>query len=123
MVHSCVVYGCSNTPSNKLTLHSFPKDASLLKQWETFVNNTRVWGKSTPSSKICSHHFKPEDFENYVRVSLGGATMLRLRHGAIPSIYPEGTLITYAKKVKKNKTHVPVKRNGRKRAAKRASFV
>ena len=116
MVHRCVVYGCSNQATQFIALHGFPKDPSLLRLWEKFVNRTRVWTKSSSSSKICSAHFQQDDFENYIKVSLGGAKSLKLKAGAIPTIYPEGTCFSQAKKHEKERTAF------RKRETTRVSF-
>ena len=104
MVNVCVVFGCSNTSTNLISLHQFPKEHNALKLWERFVNRTRVWDKSSASSRICSKHFKPDDFENYIQVTLGGAKKLRLKDGAIPSIYPEGTCFSKAKTNEKERS-------------------
>ena len=56
MVNTCVVFGCSNTPTNLISLHQFPKEQTALKPWERFVSQTRVWeGHPTTNSLKCSY--------------------------------------------------------------------
>ena len=48
-------------------------------------------GEQHVLSRICSLHFKQEHFQNYIQVSLGVAKCLKLKHDAIPFVYPDGT--------------------------------
>ena len=64
MVNRCVAAGCSNTQKPGITLHKFPKDPVLRKQWERQVQRTRAHWKATESSLLCSEHFTPECFED-----------------------------------------------------------
>ena len=34
MVNRCVAAGCSNTPSDRVSLFKFPRDGALRRQWE-----------------------------------------------------------------------------------------
>ena len=54
MVYTYVVLGYSNTLTNLTTLFQLPKEQTALKLWERFVSRTRVWHKSSSSSRICS---------------------------------------------------------------------
>lgn len=57
----------------------FPKSNELLKKW---LHAIGVEKKITASSRICSRHFKEDDF----RYSLVGGKRF-LKHEAIPSLY------------------------------------
>ena len=60
----CVAAGCGNTSKDGTSMHNFPKDEKYRKIWTTKVKLTRAkWSGPTPSSKLCSDHFKPECFE------------------------------------------------------------
>ncbi|KAM4549427.1 THAP domain-containing protein 6-like isoform 2-T2 [Odontesthes bonariensis] len=78
----CAAYGCNNrrsidTKSRGITFHKFPSDAGLRRQWEVAIR--REGFVATQSSKLCSEHFKPEDFDRT------GQTV-RLRDGASPFV-------------------------------------
>ena len=56
----CSVPGCySKTKTGEISLHLFPKDKHLRKQWQTRL---RFGKKVTDSMPVCSLHFKKEDF-------------------------------------------------------------
>ncbi|KAM7416936.1 hypothetical protein PAMA_018829 [Pampus argenteus] len=59
-------------------LQKFPKDKELRKKWETAVR--REGFSASPSSVLCSEHFRPEDFDRT------GQTV-RIRAGAVPSVF------------------------------------
>ncbi|KAK0152322.1 DNA transposase THAP9 [Merluccius polli] len=56
----------------------FPSDTGLRRQWEVAVR--REGFVVTESSKLCSEHFKPDDFDRTGQV-------VRLRDGATPSVF------------------------------------
>ncbi|XP_037535154.1 THAP domain-containing protein 6 isoform X2 [Nematolebias whitei] len=83
MPHSCAAWNCTNrftvqTRSNGITFHRFPKDKERRKQWETAVRRKGV--SASPSSMLCSDHFRPENFDRT------GQTV-RLRAGVVPSVF------------------------------------
>ena len=63
MVNRCLADGCSNEPSDKVSLYKFPKDPSLRAQWEKQVQRTRAKWKASKNSFLCSEHFTPDSFE------------------------------------------------------------
>ncbi|KAL1268645.1 hypothetical protein QQF64_034008 [Cirrhinus molitorella] len=76
-------YGCYNwcsidTRSRGITIHKFPSDTGLRRQWEVALR----WEGfvATESSKLCSEHFKPDDFDMTGQI-------VRLRDGATPSVF------------------------------------
>ncbi|CAG9827869.1 unnamed protein product [Diabrotica balteata] len=60
-----------------LKLHPFPKDPTLRERWYTFCKRRGRWNPS--KSRICSHHFKNEDF-------VKGTCKGKLKRTAIPTI-------------------------------------
>ncbi|ROL55327.1 THAP domain-containing protein 6 [Anabarilius grahami] len=79
----CAAYGCNNrrsidTRSHGITFHKFPSDTGLRRQWEVAIR--REGFVVTESSKLCSEHFKPDDFDRTGQI-------VRLRDGATPSVF------------------------------------
>lgn len=59
----CVAARCGNTNADGVSLHTFPRNPSLRKQWSDFVRVKRAdWNGPSEYSAICSTHFKPECF-------------------------------------------------------------
>ena len=54
MVNRCVAAGCSNTPSEGISLYKFPTDPRLREKWVKQVRRTVLTGmsRSTPSSVV-----------------------------------------------------------------------
>lgn len=90
----CQVAGCENkvegSGSPHLSFHRFPKDHDTCKQWVEFCNRPELWKKYDEngpeylykSSRICSDHFQPNDFNNPNLFSQG------LKKGSVPTLYP-----------------------------------
>lgn len=90
----CQVAGCQNKVEGpnlqNLSFHRFPKDSSTCKQWVDFCNRPELWKKYDEngpeylykSSRICSDHFQPSDFNNPNLFSQG------LKKGSVPTLYP-----------------------------------
>ena len=89
MVNRCVAAGCSNTPSDRVSLFKFPKDRVLRAQWEKQVQRTRAQWKATEHSCLCSEHFTEDSFEvdSALASSFGMKKRRRLKPGAVPSIF------------------------------------
>jgi len=71
MPFRCVVYGCSNVPNSEknISLHSIPFESDSRpeakkrrRQWIQFVSAKRAKWAPSKTSKVCSIHFKPDDF-------------------------------------------------------------
>ena len=90
MVNRCVAAGCSNTPSDKVSLHKFPKDVSWKREWEKQVQRTRAQWKATEHSYLCSEHFTEDCFEvdSAIAAQFGIKKRKALKPGAVPSIFP-----------------------------------
>lgn len=61
MVH-CVVFGCSAVQKKNpgRSFHQFPNDKKLKRMWIIRINR-KDW-LPRPGSRVCSYHFKTEDF-------------------------------------------------------------
>lgn len=89
MVNRCVATGCSNTPSDHVSMFKFPKDRVLRAQWEKQVQRTRAQWKATENSFLCSDHFTEDSFEvdSALASSFGIKKRRQLKPGAVPSIF------------------------------------
>ena len=89
MVNRCVAAGCSNTPSDRVSLFRFPKDKVLRNKWEKQVQRTRAKWKVTEHSYLCSEHFTEDSFEvdSEIASKFGLKKRRRLKSGAIPTIF------------------------------------
>ncbi len=81
MPHRCVVFGCSNVTSRNegISLHIIPfanddraEAKKRRKKWIDFVRRRRLNFEPSATSKICSRHFKAEDFVRRFGVHLTG---------------------------------------------------
>ena len=89
MVNRCVAAGCSNTPSDRVSLFKFPSDAVLRRKWEKQVQRTRAQWKATEHSFLCSDHFTEDCFEadSALASQFGIKKRKRLKPGAVPTIF------------------------------------
>ncbi|XP_028300148.1 THAP domain-containing protein 6-like [Gouania willdenowi] len=83
MPSSCAALNCNSrftvqTRSHGITFHRFPRDGELRKQWETAIRQEGFC--ASPSSIICSEHFRQEDFDRT-------GQKVRIRPGAVPSVF------------------------------------
>ena len=94
MVKRCVVQFCSNTNKTGHSLHSFPKDQALRRQWVRFVQTKRSNFKA-PSEKsqavICGEHFAPDCFLGTLMAEMGFKSKKDLKPGSVPTIHPVPT--------------------------------
>ena len=80
MVLRCVVPECKNSSQTPgISFHCFPSDERRKKAW--FLR-LRHHGRVTPSTRVCSAHFLPEDYK-YISNS-----KKYLKDGAEPSVFP-----------------------------------
>ena len=88
-MYKCVAAGCSNTSSSSITLHEFPEDPLLRREWEKQVLCTRAHWKATKYSHLCSEHFTPDCFEAESSLDAGFGIKRRkkLKLGAIPTVF------------------------------------
>lgn len=75
MSFKCSVIGCPSKPEGLTTFHRFPiENQELLATW---METIKVKGKPSEASRICSLHFKIEDFHK-------DAEHWELSEGAVP---------------------------------------
>ena len=87
MVKRCVVQFCSNTNQTGHTMHKFPKDANLKRQWVKFVQVKRAdFVRPTEHSVICNVHFTPDCYEKSFMVEMGLKKQKQLIPGAVPTV-------------------------------------
>ncbi|KAK0155186.1 hypothetical protein N1851_002510 [Merluccius polli] len=89
MVCTCIVPGCSarTRKIHGVSFHGLPKELDLCKKWLRAINSPK-FGEDTAiealkNLKVCSLHFKPEDFEPNPL----GAKRPALLKTAIPAIF------------------------------------
>nr|XP_022319003.1 uncharacterized protein LOC111121842 isoform X2 [Crassostrea virginica] len=57
----CVAANCGNTNTDGVSMHTFPKDAALRKEWTDFVKlKSGAWVGPTEYSALCSAHFSAD---------------------------------------------------------------
>ena len=84
MVNKCVVFGCDNEASDKVSVFKCPNNLKPL--WSRFVKRTRAkWASQL--ILICSEHFSKDSFENWMAHKNGYQVKLKLKKGAVPTIY------------------------------------
>ena len=102
MVRRCVVGGCSNSFSDKVVLHSWPKNPAVARRWDTFVKLTRKdWTTGNKHSCLCSVHFNLDLYKNYHQWQNGFSRNLYLNDDAIPS-KRQGDIAPFQRRGKKH---------------------
>ena len=88
MVKRCVVGGCGNSNLDGVSVHQYPKDATVRQKWDVFVRSTRKnWNRGNQGSIVCGAHFKaPDDFVGWHMYQAGYKKKLDLVAGAVPSV-------------------------------------
>lgn len=78
----CAVPVCRRTQS----LHNLPSDPNIRNAWLNFVFK-EVPDHVNKTLSICSLHFTEDSFINKTQFNAGFAERLRLKNGAVPSIF------------------------------------
>lgn len=61
IVKRCVVQFCSNSNKTGHTMHKFPKEANLKRQWVKFVQVKRAdFDQRSKHSVVCGSHLSPD---------------------------------------------------------------
>ena len=97
MPNRCVAAGCLNVPDSfkSIGLHKFPEDNDSEKKrrrlWITFVWTKRAKWSPTDTSRLCSWHFKADDFESPFITIPGTVFVSRviLKKHAVPTIHSQ----------------------------------
>lgn len=93
MVHRCVAANCSNTNEHGRSLHGWPKEPTIARQWTQFVLMKRgEWVGPTAHSKLCSDHFLATDYDQtHMQMKQMGFNMKgivgKLEKHAVPSVH------------------------------------
>ena len=83
---------CNKTNADGVSLHQFPADESVRRQWIAFVRTKREPNSWTPGSgHICSDHFSADDYEVFGAKVAGFSSKLVLKKSAVPSIQASPT--------------------------------
>lgn len=98
MPFRCVAGNCSNVPdaSKNIALHKFPDDddncpseKKRRRAWVNFVQTKRAKWCPTKNSRLCSEHFRQEDFDSPF-ITIPGTSFAHraiLNKDAVPSIH------------------------------------
>ena len=93
MPERCVAAGCSRTPKDNVSLHTFPKQAELRRKWSKAVKANRAdWSEPTGNSALCSMHFLSDCYEaeTLLKESMGLPVKRRkLKGDAVPTLLPK----------------------------------
>lgn len=86
---NCAAADCKNKSDNSsklgISFHIFPKEPSLCKTWIHFCK--RLDSFNTQTARLCSEHFKADDFERDLRAELLNIPKRSLlKTGAIPTV-------------------------------------
>ncbi|XP_010893815.2 lethal(3)malignant brain tumor-like protein 2 [Esox lucius] len=90
MPHRCVAYGCGKSWDDGVTLYNFPNDPEEFLKWEKQIQRTRSNWTATSTSQLCCEHFGKECFENKpnpVLKALAAKGQLKLKYGAVPTVF------------------------------------
>ena len=95
---------CNKTNADGVSLHQFPADESVRRQWIAFVRTKREPNSWTPGSGyICSDNFSANDYEGFGAKVAGFSSKLVLKKSAVPSIQasPTPEQINEARRIKR----------------------
>ena len=105
MGRMCAVSGCgvSSSSNSGHSMHMFPPDGSIRRQWIHFVKTTRLdFIAPTKHQGICGQHFETECFEDRFIIQLKEQAGIRprrkLKPDAIPTILTEKCLAMLSEK-------------------------
>lgn len=118
MVNRCVAAGCSNTPSERISLHKFPADLKLREKWVKQVRRTRAQWTPTKYSVLCSEHFSEDSFEvdSAIAATFGISKKRRLKPNAVPTIFQRQSSASKDQLVPRKRPADPLATTSSKRA-------
>ena len=122
----CVVMFCNKTNADGVSLHQFPADENVRRQWIAFVRSKREPSSWTPGSgHICSAHFTDDNYEGLGAKLAGFSSKLVLKKTAVPSIQPTPTpeQLSTARRVKRKLPLSEEKPDGKEKDPKQQSYA
>ena len=93
------------TNADGVSLHQFPADESVRRQWIAFVRTKREPNSWTPGSgHICSDHNSADSYEEFAAKIAGFSSKLVLKKPAVPSNHasPTPKQVNEARRRKRN---------------------
>lgn len=87
MPYRCVAGGCSNTAKDWVSLHGWPSNTQLARQWTNAVRNTQANFNQMASSKLCSSHFSDNSFETQSVIAQSLGLNMKKKPSAVPTIF------------------------------------
>ncbi|XP_053621985.1 uncharacterized protein LOC128681812 [Plodia interpunctella] len=106
MPYYCTVPRCTSMAgkAKNVSFHQFPRDEELAKLWNNILKRGKPY---TKYSKVCSLHFKPEDY-TITSVGKNKGQWRTLRKDAIPSQnLPSDTPAPYSRRERSTGSWVP----------------
>uniref|UniRef100_A0A673JTC3 THAP-type domain-containing protein n=1 Tax=Sinocyclocheilus rhinocerous TaxID=307959 RepID=A0A673JTC3_9TELE len=78
---------CCSVPScgEKQSLHCFPSDPNIRKEWMNFIFNEDP-DRLSKNLVLCSLHFTADSFTNKAQFNTGFSERLKLKYDAVPTI-------------------------------------
>ena len=116
----------NKTNADGVSLHQFPADENVRRQWIAFVRSKREPSSWTPGSgHICSAHFTDDNYEGLGAKLAGFSSKLVLKKTAVPSIQPTPTpeQLSTARRVKRKLPLSEEKPDGKEKDPKQQSYA
>ena len=90
----CVVQDCSNVAGPGISIHTCPSNRKDRIKWVNFVRTHRANFVPAKNFVVCSEHFGPESFHQFLPVF--GSTR-RLKKGSCPAIWKTVSKVSSAR--------------------------
>ena len=103
MGRRCVAALCSSQAGKGVSLHSWPSDPAISRQWTKFAQKKRAWDGPTKHSVLCSKHFEAKCFDAHCdrMLSMGFGKGRKLLPDAVPTNWEDPCVDKPPKKPRK----------------------